>query len=75
MPKKLNGMVYRTLIASETKSVRGKPTDVRSAVARAEREDGKRKEFSVKVDDRGDDHAMKEATRQAEEWIGWVDAP
>ena len=73
MPKKLNGIVYRTLVASEAKTVRGKQTEVRSAVARAEREDGKRKEFSVKVDERGDDHAMKEAIRQAEEWIGWVD--
>lgn len=75
MPKKLNGIVYRTLISFETKTVRNKPTDVRSAIARAEREDGKRKEFLVKVDERGDDHAMKEAIRQAEEWIGWVDVP
>lgn len=74
MATRLNGAVYRTLISFETKTVRNKPVEVRHAIARAERETGLRKEFSVKVDERGDDHAMKEAIRQAEEWIGWIDA-
>lgn len=74
MPKKLKGVVYRTLISFEKKTVRNKPVEVRHAIARAERETGLRKEFSVKVDERGDDHAQAEAVRQAEEWIGWEDA-
>lgn len=75
MANKLNGAVYRTLIEFDTKTVRGKPVETRNAIARAERVDGKRKEFCVKVDARGEEHAQVEATRQAEEWIGWIDAP